>query len=185
MLEKVIFASCESGMDEIVPSRRLWTVAVAVCVLALPWMPRVSTQYNTPGKHPTLLIPDRTTQFCKFCNVHLSWLWSPETRSPYAKPFFCPKRLTTWLSERKTLTWIFLCGRWSVSPRCGLFRFRNCVWYPYLVPGDYTDQEFIHLVSLSCQKGQCAGQRFHFVWSVSIFGTQWQWKIWLIWFQNN
>jgi len=94
---------------------------------------------------------------------HLRWLWSLEARRPQAERLFYPKTLHV-LPSWSGLLEFRLCWRWSVPPLHGLLlRFRGCVRHPRLVPWEYTAQNVIAFLTVSCQKVQSTGLPFQSV----------------------
>jgi hypothetical protein len=131
------------------------------------WVGIVVKHYNTPTKDATLLILEHTAQFLKCVTIDTCidcWVLRLEFRKQNA--FFCPKTLCSWFGKFKWFVSIFLYWRWCMPPFHGpLLRFGGYVRHSCLVPSDCAAQEVIALLTVSCQKGQCTGLSFHFMFN--------------------
>jgi len=80
--------------------------------------------------------------------------------SAFTVPKHCAHDLPSWSG----LLEFHLCWWWSVPPIHGLLLwFRGCVQHPCLIPYNYSAQEVIAFLTVSCQKVQRTGLLFQFV----------------------
>jgi hypothetical protein len=117
-----------------------------------------------------LLVLDSTTQFCKCVAIDTcvdGWALRQEfhKQNAFSVPKHCAYDLASW----NGLCELFLYWRICVPPFHGLLlRFRGYVRHPCLVPWDYTAQEVIVLLTVSCQKCQRTSLSFHFMFICKI-----------------
>ena len=81
-------------------------------------------------------------------------------QNTFSAPKHCAHDLPSWTG----LLEFRLCWRWSVPPLYALrLRFRGFMRHPCLVPCDYVAQEVFGFLTVLCQKVQCPGLLFQFV----------------------
>ena len=129
------------------------------------WAGIVMNRHKTQAKHAMSLILDCTMQFfervavdtCVDCGALRQEV---HKQNAFSAPKHCAHELPSWSG----LLEFRLCWRWSVPPLHGLLlRFRGCMRHPCLVPCDYTAQEIIAFLTVSCQQVQRTGLTFQFV----------------------
>ena len=129
------------------------------------WAGVVKNHHNTPAKHATSLILDHTAQFFKCvaidtCIDRRVLRQEVHKQNTFSVPKHCAHDLQSWSG----LLQFCLCWQWSVPTLHGLLLwFRGFVQHPCLVPCHYMAQEVFAFLTVLCQKVQCTGLPFQFV----------------------